>query len=611
MPLIPEEKLAEIRDRTDIVAVISEYVALRTAGANHKGLCPFHAENTPSFNVSAGKQMFHCFGCGKSGDVIGFLRDMEGRSFVEVARDLARRAGIELPETEVAPSVREAQRQRESERSRLLRVVQLACDFFRGELTSPRGERGRAYIDKRGISAATQAAFLLGYAPPGWDGLVRHLEAKKVPAELGERAGLIRPREGLRLDPSKPPSKSTHFDLFRDRVIFPLLGPQGEVIAFGGRTLDADPGVPKYINSPESALYKKGESLYGLHLAKQAIRRQGRAILVEGNFDVLAMHDRGLGETVAPMGTALTREQLHLLKRYSPGKLNLMLDGDGAGLAAAARAVGLCLDEELLAYVVLLPHGEDPDTFVRQHGAEGVELLVRKGREAVEYFCSYVWKRAGASIVERVKVLEEEAAPVLRRVKNETARRRYAERLALELDLPLDTIGRVLRGGPATATRPASPGASPGTKADEPPPKLAPTDRELVRLIADHPRLLQRLRALGVLEVIHDPALREALVAQSERLDSVRFDAVALADRMHQGLRTQIIEAAMSGHFASIEDPEKALTAIVKRAEQDKLLIERRRVLTAARATHQDDPEIRRLNLEATEVNQRRLGLKG
>ncbi len=321
MPLIPEEKIAEIRDRTDIVQVVGEYVSLRRSGVNHKGLCPFHAEKSPSFNVNAQKQIYHCFGCGKSGDVFRFLMEHDGTPFLDVVRELGKRAGVELPEPERSPQAREAQRRAEGDRARMLRLNQLVCDFFRSELAGPRGDRGRAYVEKRKIGSAVRESFLLGYAPPGWDGLVRYLEAKRVPAELAERAGLIRARESSKVAPDAPPSKATHFDLFRDRVMFPLINPQGEVIAFGGRTLETDEKIPKYINSPETILYKKGENLYGLHAAKAAIRKAGRAILVEGNFDVLMMHEKGLEETVAPMGTALTAAQVHLLHRYSPGKV--------------------------------------------------------------------------------------------------------------------------------------------------------------------------------------------------------------------------------------------------------------------------------------------------
>ena len=624
MPLIPEEKIAEIRDRTDIVAVVGEYVSLKRSGVNHKGLCPFHAEKSPSFNVNSAKQIYHCFGCGKSGDVFRFVMEHDGKPFLEVVREFGKRLGIELPESSgeraQSPAAREAQKRSETDRARMLRIVQLACEYFRGELASPRGERGREYVDKRGIGPEVAEAFLLGYAPPGWDGLVRFLEGKKVPAELAERAGLVRARDGVKLAPNASPTKATHFDLFRDRVIFPLVNPQGEVIAFGGRALDTGAGgaepsqgsaydrTPKYINSPETILYKKGDNLYGLHAAKSAIRKAGRAILVEGNFDVLVMHQHGFSETVAPMGTALTREQVHLLHRYSPSRVFLFLDGDNAGRSAAARDVGTFLDEEMLVYIAGLPDGEDPDTFVRAFGRDGVQMKLDKAKEAVDYFCDHARELAGDSTIERVKLLEEEAAPLIRKVKNETARRRYAEQLAHTLNLPLDTVGKVIRVGKSAEPRPVAQTAATGGEA--PAPKLTRVDLELIALVADHPRLVQRLVAMGALRCIHHPQLRRAFTELCERTDSVKFEAAPFADAVDPSLRSQIMEAALSGRFADVPDPERALESIMKKSADDALLAELKRALAEARAAGDGD-EIRKLNARITELNQKRLGLKG
>ena len=629
MPLIPEDKISEIRDRTDIVAVVGEYVSLKRSGVNHKGLCPFHAEKSPSFNVNSAKQIYHCFGCGKSGDVFRFIMEHDGKPFLDVVRELGKRSGIELADPNAATvtqAQRDAHKRAETDRARMLRVMKLACEFFVGELASPRGERGRSYVDKRGIGGAVRESFLLGYAPPGWDSLTRFLEAKKVPAELCERAGLLRVRDGVKLAAggtaiaSAPPTKSTHFDLFRDRVMFPLINPQGEVIAFGGRTLEPEDGrgekIPKYINSPETVLYRKGDNLYGLHAAKSAIRKAGRAVLVEGNFDVLAMHQNGFAETVAPMGTALTRDQVHLLHRYSPGKVFLFLDGDQAGYSAAAKDVGTFLDEDLLAYVAMMPFGDDPDTFVQKHGKDGVNLLLEKARESVEYFCQYAWNRSGSSIVERVKLLEDEAAPLIRKVKNETARRRYAERLALELDLPLDTVGKVIRLGksapemrPDATQRAASEGGASGTAQSTVIVKLSAGDVELVALVADHPRLLQRLVALGALRCIANPQLRRAFTDLSAQTGSVKFEAAAFAEAVDPALRQQIMEATMSGRYADVPDPERALKSIMKKFETAGLLAELKKALAEAR-TAGDPSEVLKLNARINVLNQQRLGLE-
>ena len=300
--LIPEDKIAEIRDRTDIVAVIGEYVSLKRTGVNHKGLCPFHNEKSPSFNVNAQKQFFHCFGCGKSGDVISFVSELEGKSFMETLRELARKSGVELPEERRSPRDEERARAAESERAKMVRLHDLVAKFYREQLADARRAARRAPTSSRAGSTRRPAEkFHVGFAPAGWEALSRHLETKKVPVELAERAGLIRRREN-----------GTHFDTFVNRVVYALTSPMGEVIGFGGRVINPE-DQPKYKNSPETILFKKGENLFGLHLAKHAIRRSGRALVVEGNFDVMTLHQVGVDYAVAPQGTAMTAEQVKLL----------------------------------------------------------------------------------------------------------------------------------------------------------------------------------------------------------------------------------------------------------------------------------------------------------
>ncbi|HEY1587737.1 MAG TPA: DNA primase, partial [Polyangia bacterium] len=352
MGLIPEDKIAEIRDRTDIVAVIGEYVSLKRTGVNHKGLCPFHNEKSPSFNVNAQKQFFHCFGCGKSGDVISFVSELEGKSFMETLRELARKSGIELPEERRTPRDEERARAAESERAKMVRLHDLVAKFYREQLAAPVGSAALAYVESRGLDEATCEKFHVGFAPAGWEALSRHLEAKKVPVELAERAGLIRRREN-----------GTHFDTFVNRVVYALTSPMGEVIGFGGRVINAE-DQPKYKNSPETILFKKGENLFGMHLAKHAIRRTGRALVVEGNFDVMTLHQVGVDYAVAPQGTAMTAEQVKLLKRFSR-EVVLMLDADPAGRAATMKVVHLFVEAELPCRIAQLRakdgKKQDPD----------------------------------------------------------------------------------------------------------------------------------------------------------------------------------------------------------------------------------------------------------
>jgi len=629
LPLIPEDKIAEVRDRTDIVQVIGEYVSLRRSGVNWKGLCPFHGEKTPSFNVNSAKQIFHCFGCGKSGDVIRFVMEHDAKPFIDVVRELARRAGVDLPEPELSPAAREAQRRAESDRARLLRVTRLAADFFRAQYAAPVGERARAYVEgKRGIGAEVRERFEIGYAPPGWDALVRHLEAQRVPHELAEAAGLVRAREKVarRPSPGAPPTRETHFDLFRDRVICPLLNAQGEVLAFSGRVMpDVEraakedpnaPPAPKYINSPETAIYRKGEQLYGLHVAKQAIRKAGRAILVEGNFDVLMMHQRGFAETVAPMGTAFTASQARLLHRAAPGKVYMLLDGDAAGGSAAARNTGIFLDEDLLSFVAVLPPGEDPDTFVAKHGVEAVELLLKKARESVDYFTEFVWQGTGLSEMEKFRLIEEHIAPILNKVKLPAARNRYADLIAHRLNLPPQSVTFVMRGGRpklAESAQSSTPQAiGNGTLVEQPLVELDGIDLELVALLADHPKLLAR--PSEVLPVVGAAPLRAALeqLLAGPTLSSAKLDATALCELLDARLRSKVMAAAMSGRFAEVTDGQPVLASLSRRRAEQAQVVElnqlKKKVAQAREAG--DRSRVEQLTGEIIQLERSRFGLK-
>lgn len=576
MGLIPDNKIAEIRERTDIVAVIGEHVPLRRAGVNHLGLCPFHAEKSPSFNVNAQKQFFYCFGCHKSGDVFQFLMEVEGKSFAEVARELARRAGVEIVEDPAlsTPERRQRQKQQEDDKARLLRVHELATLFFTARLKE--SARAQAYIEGRGIGSAVCERFRLGYAPEGWDGLLRYLADKRVPPELLERSGLVVRRE----------RGGGHYDRFRDRIIFPLINVQGDVIAFGGRSLPGDkpaagPGEEgaagaKYINSPESVLYRKGDNLYGLHAAKESIRKGRQVVLVEGNFDVLSLHEHGIDNAVAPMGTALTETQVRVLKRLlsDEGHVILMLDGDRAGRSATMKDILLFTQESLndLALftgsevdvrVVKLPDGEDPDTYVRHH-LQALEKRLKSAKPAVDYVLDEAIKVAeNDSVAEKAKVLMQ-VAPLLQAIWKPTVFDMYVDKLANSLALPPTLVLRHVRG----QARPASAALAPAA-ANRPPAKAAPQRkldpliRKLVALLGDHPQLvcalpddiIDRLDDLTIAEVLREA---RALCAQGEPVTGPRLIELSPPE-----VRGALAAAALAGEFSRSLHPELALSEIL------------------------------------------------
>jgi DNA primase len=542
LALIPEDKIAEIRDRTDIVQVIGEYVSLKRSGVNHKGLCPFHSEKSPSFNVNAQKQFFHCFGCGKSGDVYSFLTEVEGKSFVEVAKELARRAGVDLPEPPRSREAEERSRAAESERARLVRLHELAANFYTQQLQSPAGEKARAYVEKRGIGKEIAEKFRIGYAPAGWEALARCFEAKKVPIDLAERSGLIRRRD----------RGDGHFDTFVDRVVYALTSPMGEVIGFGGRVMDPEQ-QPKYKNSPETLIYKKGENLFGLHIAKHAIRKTGKALVVEGNFDVMTLHEKGIDYAVAPQGTAITEQQVALLGRFAKEVL-LMLDADPAGRAATLKVIRLFADAELKCGVVSLRAKDgkkvDPDDLARNDLPRLVAML-ESPQDAVEFFFDQVASTAAPTVPGRVQAIEE-CVPLLRAIRDPLARDLYIDRLAQILKVEVGLIRRSLRGmnGPAPRAAAEPPVArTPGRSVE--PRQIDQTSAKLLAFLGQHGTLIARMSAEAA-AAIADPAVRGLVEAARGR---GRFDVHAAREEAAPEIRDSLARALLSDEYAT--DDEK------------------------------------------------------
>jgi DNA primase len=345
---IPEDIIQEIRDRTDIVEVVSSYLPLKRSGANNQGLCPFHSEKTPSFNVNSTRQIFHCFGCGVGGNVFTFLMRMEGLAFPEAVRRLGEKSGVDVPDEQVTP----AEEQRRQEHEQLARVNEVAADFYHQSLLdSADAAPARRYLRQRGFDAEAVRFFRLGFATGQWDSLAKHLKAKGFePKKIREQLGLIRKRESGRDD----------YDLFRNRLMIPIYNIRDQVVAFGGRVLDDS--LPKYINSPESSIYHKSRVLYGLHSAREAMRRENVGIVVEGYFDQMALQRAGFENSVASCGTALTPEHAQLLKRYTD-RLLMLFDQDKAGQKATLRSMDVLLPVGISVAVVTLPKGPTPILF--------------------------------------------------------------------------------------------------------------------------------------------------------------------------------------------------------------------------------------------------------
>lgn len=378
----------EIKSRLDIVEHISDHVALKKAGANYRGLCPFHAEKTPSFMVHPEKQIFHCFGCGAGGDIFGFTMKHENLTFAEALRLLARKAGVPLKRED--PGER-------SERDAMKAALAEAARYYSAQLE--RSGPAKEYLSGRGLTGESLRAFAIGYAPEGWHNLFNHLRKKG----FGEAVIM---KSGLAVSGAKGP-----YDVFRGRVIFPIADIHGETIAFGGRVIEG--GEPKYLNSPETPLFKKGDTLYGLQMAKEAIRQRGFSVLAEGYLDVIMCHQSGIANAVAPLGTALTPGHARRLGRYAP-ELVLVFDGDAAGTAAARRSLPIVFAGGLKARLMMLPAGEDPDSLLRARGPEHFEGLLKDALSPVDFLLRASEGPVEEAINQAIALIAEAADPVVR-----------------------------------------------------------------------------------------------------------------------------------------------------------------------------------------------------
>lgn len=423
MAQIEQTTLDEILTRADIVDVVGQYVTLKRTGAHYKGLCPFHGEKTPSFIVSPDKQIYKCFGCGAGGNVFSFLMNYQQQNFAEVVRDLARQYGIQIRETEVDS-------QEEQLRVVLRKINQEANLFFQSCLQDPqKGADARAYLLQRELSEEILQRFQVGYAPESWNALRDYLLAHNFSEEHLKHCGLLKVSE----------QSGKLYDFFRHRVMFPILSLNGDVLAFGGRTLNPDLGA-KYINSPETPIYVKGRHVYGLNLAKRAIRQKDRVVLAEGYLDVITAHQYGFEETVAALGTALTQDQARQLLRFTESKQVLMAyDADAAGQKAADRGAEVLMDltrDTLLRLnVVQIPDQEDPDTFLHRFGSEAFETVLTQAKDYFLYAFDKTLQNYHPDNPVDQAMASKACVEILMKIKDPVLRDAYVQMLAERLSI--------------------------------------------------------------------------------------------------------------------------------------------------------------------------------
>ncbi len=519
-----QDKIEEVRARADIVEIIGAQVRLRRTGRNFVGLCPFHNEKTPSFSVNAERGFFHCFGCGAGGTVFDFVMRVEGLTFLETLQSLARRYGITLPEptggSQGAPA---------GERDSLALANQTAAEFFEHVLwKTEEGAGAREYLKTRGISDETARAFMLGFAPARPANLTAVM-AKRGMTEAAVKVGLVKRYDG------KSP-----YDMFRARLMFPIRDAQGRVNGFSGRVLDAS--LPKYINSPESPIYSKARAVYGINEARQTIAKNDRAIVVEGNIDVIALWQAGFKETVAPLGTALTVDQLRLLARYTHN-IFACFDGDAAGRKASLRALEVFLGAGLLGRGVFIPTGLDPDTLVRDRGAQAFNELIDNAELLVDYFLREQAEAAGTSVNGRARAAER-VAEVLRMVANPFEFNLLARKAADFLGVSEELLRKEAQKARGASQAPRHTAASPAARVVRPTSSgdaVAQAEIGLVAIALNYPDLRAEIAAQLMREERGDAADGLAPAEFHDPMLAAMLEDICLSEEAQTSLEVRIM----------------------------------------------------------------------
>ncbi|OGW26654.1 MAG: DNA primase [Nitrospirae bacterium GWC2_57_13] len=543
-----EDVIHRVRDSVDIVDLVSGYVSLKKTGKNYVGLCPFHTEKTPSFTVNPDKQIFHCFGCGAGGDAFKFIGTQEGLNFPEAMRRLAERSGVALPEDQRSRQEDAGDRE---EREVLRSAIAEAEFYFRRELEGPAGAAASDYLKRRGVSEVAAKDFSLGYARPEWDGLLRHLTQKGIAPALLEKAGLVVQRS----------SGDGYYDRFRGRIIFPIRDVSGTVIAFGGRVMDDT--LPKYLNSPETPLYSKSNVLFGLDRAKEAGRKLGYFIIVEGYLDALACHQFGVQNAVATLGTALTEGHLRLLRRFAK-KVVLIFDPDPAGVKAALRGLDLFATSGMKVNVVSLPDGEDPDTFLHRRGRDAFTEQLRGSVKFMEFVLGQVARGGRKAPIDEKVERAGEMLGFIAKLPSAIERDHYLKRTAEAFDLDEGLLRREMpSGGPTRQTADQPRSAVPAHQRPR-------AEEMLIHLMLREDGIARDLQGQLSTDDFTDPLYRRA----AERI----FSVVALTGRLESAALLQGDDEELNhliSHYSVLDleyqDPGRAQRDCVERLRQQGL----------------------------------------
>ncbi len=543
----------EIKRAADIVEVIGQFVQLKKAGKNFMGLCPFHAEKDPSFTVSQDRQMFHCFGCKKGGDLFDFWMAYHNFSFSEALKDLAERYHVTISGDFSASGEKKKSDLRES----LFKINEMAATFFQEVLKHEQmGKVAADYLRKRGISKEIIAEFRLGYSPDKWDGLTRYLMSKNADPSHAVHAGLIIPRKN-----------GGHYDRFRGRVMFPISNLRERVIGFGGRVLDD--GMPKYLNTPETPIFHKGEFPYGLDSSFRSIREKGRAIIVEGYMDLLALKEKGLNEVVATLGTAVTGDHIRKIKGYAREAV-VVFDSDEAGKSAAMRTLPIFLNEGLSAKAVVLPEGHDPDTYVKENGLAAFEKLVEKADLLFDFYLNRSLSLNKQGVEGKVNAMKE-ILPVLAEVRNMAQCSLYvrglAERIGMREDVVLVELAAFRKSRSVDELE-----RTVRKKISVSRPESTVCDSQLLNLMVHHPETIRKLYDSECVELLSDPGIKEIVcVILDEHRRTGSFSPGDFEKRLNSEVQAVLREILVSESIYSDEEIDQAVSEMRRKAYEKKL----------------------------------------
>lgn len=543
---IPEEKISEILNTSDIVDVISESVILKKSGQNFFGLCPFHSEKTSSFSVNAGKQIFYCFGCSAGGNVLSYIMKYHGLTFPEAAKMLARKYNITIETKEIDPAKRKELNLKEN-LFRLNKTVMAAyCDKLSN---SVQGETAKKYLKQRGVSDDIIQQFGLGYSIDAWESIVSVLRELKISKRVAVQSGLILERK----------QNTGYYDRFRNRIMFPIFDVNMQVAGFGGRVMDD--AMPKYMNSPETPVYNKSRILYGLHAAKQYCRQTGFVYIVEGYFDFLSLYQNGIKNTVASLGTALTHDHIRILKGYA-SKMVLVFDSDAAGINAAKRSIKIFMKEGVDTRVLVLPEGNDPDSYVVKHGKDAFNELALRAKTVMQFLLQVSIDTHGLSVEGRIRILDD-MKPHLILIQDSALRSLYIKELAETLNIDEKAVLEKVKDH--YLNHPAKRSMLIDEKKDE---EMLESDRreeQMISMMLNYPEIIDEIKNKEVLDYFYSEKLKRI----SKKILSVdpnneAFITTVMA-RMKNNEDQKLIASYAMNDFFSEQDLHQTALSIINR----------------------------------------------